>query len=403
MTSAPPIARSWTSRLAALSISAAIAVSVIYLPQSLLADLAANLGVAPAVAGIIATAVQGGYAIGILLFVPLADRVHPRRQVTVQGLILVVALIVSTLLPTAWSVAVGFLIVGLVANIAQVIIPAATKLSPADRRGATTSTLLGAILVGIFGGRIVASLLVATLGWRAVVVVFAVLVLVMLPFLRRALDAEIPVEGDRQSYGRLLLQTVRLVGRSPALAEGAGIQFFVFAGFNSVWTVMVLHLTGPDHGWTVLGAGLFGLVGLAAGLVTPFSGRFVDRFGPLPVAGVLLLVFAIAIASVVFDAGHIVLFGISMFLVTLGNQASQSATQNRALVANAGNSAQANTMYMFAVFLGGSAGAWLGSTAYAAGGMTRVALQATGFACVALAIWGISAITDSRRTAAARV
>jgi len=161
--------RGWTRRLLVLSITAAVAVSVIYLPQSLLTNLAANLGVPTSLASVVATTVQVGYALGILLLVPLADRVHPRRQVTVQSIILAAALIASALMPEVVSVAIGFLIVGLVANIAQVIIPAAGRLSPASRKGATTGTLVGALLIGIFGGRIVASLLVGAIGWRWVI------------------------------------------------------------------------------------------------------------------------------------------------------------------------------------------------------------------------------------------
>jgi len=184
--------RDWSVRLATLSAASAVAVSVIYLPQSLLTDMAANLGVAPGVASVIATTVQAGYALGILLLVPLADRLHPRRQVTVQSLVLAAALGLSALLPEVLSVALGFLIVGLVANIAQIIIPAANRLSPPESRGATTGALVGAVLIGIFGGRILASVLVGAIGWRAVVVVFAVLVLGMLPLVRRALDAPLP-------------------------------------------------------------------------------------------------------------------------------------------------------------------------------------------------------------------
>lgn len=386
----------WGRTLLILSITAAVAVSVIYLPQSLLGDFAANLGVDATVASIIATAVQGGYALGIFLFVPLADRIQPRRQVTVQGLILVVALLVSAVLPTVAAVAIGFLIVGLVANIAQVIIPAASRLAPLGRSGASTSALAGAILMGIFGGRVVASLLVDAIGWRWVVVIFAGLVLAILPLARRALATHLPLEGGRRSYGALLVSTLRLAKHSPTLLQSAGMQFFIFATFNSIWTIMVLHLTGPEFGWSVPGAGLFGLIGLAAGMATPFVGRYIDRFGALPVAGILLATLLVAIVSIVVDSGVIVAFGISMFVATWANQSLLSANQSRVLAANPGRSAQANTLFMFGVFLGGAAGAFLGPLAYAAGGMPLVALQAIAFVLIASVAWGL-AVTSSRR------
>lgn len=394
--------RSWNRRLLVLSAGAAVAVSVIYLPQSLLTDMAAGLGVPPGRAGWVATAVQAGYALGILLLVPLADRVHPRRQVTVQSLLLAAALALSAVMPEVVSLALAFAVVGLVANLAQIIIPAAGRLAPEGAGGATTGTLVGFLTVGIFGGRIVSSLLVEALGWRLVTLVFAGLVLTAAPFLRRALDAELELPGTRTSYPQLLRSTVVLLRRSPELVQSGLMNFFVFATFNAIWTVMVLHLTSPPFGWSVRSAGLFGLVGLGAGLVSTFAGRLVDRFGTLPVAGAFLALMLAATASGIADSGQLVAFAITMFVVTAASQAVQGANQNRILAANPGNAAQANTGFMFLVFLGGSAGAFLGPWAYGAGGMTRVAELGCGLLLLALVVWAWTVVATRRAVAADR-
>lgn len=395
--------RSWTPRLLALAASAAVAVSVIYIPQSLLTDLATDLGVSPGSAGLVATAVQAGYALGILLLVPLADRVRPQRQVGVQSVLLAVALALSALLPSVAAVAVGFAVVGLVANIAQVIIPAAGRLAPPERRGTTTATIVGSLSVGIFGGRIVSSLAVEALGWRWMAVAFAALVLATVPFTRRALRSDLVPAAAGVPYPQLLRSTVALVRQSPALWQSALMQFFVFATFNAAWTVMVLHLTDQPFGWSVRAAGLFGLVGLAAGLTTPLAGRLVDRFGTLPVAGGALAVMLVAMASVVADASHLVPFAVSMFAATAASQLHQSAHQNRVLRVNPDRAAQANTVFMFFVFLGGSTGAFLGPAAYAAGGMSQVGLVGVGLLVLALVAWAAVSRHDRRaaRTAPA--
>lgn len=388
----------WSTRLFVMSAASAIAVSVIYLPQSLLTDLASSLGVSTATAGIVATTVSSGYAIGIFFLVPLSDRVQPQRQLTIQILVLTAALLASAALPEVASVAIGFLAVGLVANIAQLVIPVAGKLAPAGRRGATTGALVGALLIGIFGGRVVASILVGTLGWRLVVVVFAVLVLATLPFLRRAIGPGIELSRAGTPYGRLLLSTIGRVRTSPALVQSAIMTFLTFATFNSVWTVMVVHLTSPLFGWTVLQAGLFGLVGLAAGIITPFGGRFIDRFGPMKVNGFFYVVLLVAAVAIIVDSRQIWLFGITTFLLTWANQSIQSSNQSRVLQANPDAPAQANTVFMVGVFLGGSIGAYLGPVAFAIGGMSTVGVLAVVLVCLSIVTWVFSYRYESRHT-----
>ena len=136
-----PEEQGWTGRLAVMSVAAAVAVSVIYLPQPMLVDLARSLGASTAGAGIIATAVQIGYACGIFLLVPVSERVQPRRQITAQSFAIAAALLLTAVLPSVAAVATGFLAVGLVANIPQLIIPAAGKLAPAGKSGSTTAAL----------------------------------------------------------------------------------------------------------------------------------------------------------------------------------------------------------------------------------------------------------------------
>jgi predicted MFS family arabinose efflux permease len=373
----------------------AIAVSTIYLPQPLLTDFIAQLGASAAAASAIATAVQLGYALGILLLVPLADHLQPRRQISLQMLLLAAGLLVTATLPTLGAVATGFFVVGFVANIAQLIIPTAARLAPAESKHSTTSALVGSLLIGIFGGRIVASLVGTLIGWRGVLVVFAVLVLLCVPLVRRVIPREMAV-ADRIAYHRILLATVRRLGTSRVLLQSAVMQCFGFAAFNAVWTVMVLHLTGGALHWTVAAAGLFGLVGLAAGVVTLLAARAVQRLGSTRTVTVSIAVLLVALLTVAADNQVIWLFAPSVFVLTLANQLLQSANQGRVLIASPGGAAQANTMFMTAVFLGGSLGAALGPAAFERGGMMDVAILGAVLVGLAGVVWAAAAIAARR-------
>jgi predicted MFS family arabinose efflux permease len=389
--------RPWGLSLAVLSTVTAVAVSTIYLPQPLLTEFISQLGASTTGASSIATAVQLGYALGIFLLVPLGDHFQPRSQISLQMVLLAAALVATAALPGTRSIAAGFFVVGLVANIAQLIIPTAAKLAPTAEKHSTTSALVGSLFIGIFGGRIVAGLLGAVLGWRAVLLLFALLVLVCVPLVRRVIPRDMPV-ADRVAYHRILLSTLRRMGTSRVLLESAIIQFFGFAAFNAVWTVMVLHLTGPAVRWSVAEAGAFGLVGLAAGVVSLVSARAVQRLGSARTVTVSVVVLLATLLTVVADNRLVWLFVPSMFLLTWANQLLQSANQGRVLLANPGGAAQANTMFMTAVFLGGSLGATLGPVAFQRGGMTAVAELGVVLVALAALTWLLTSLRDRRRS-----
>src|SRR5689334_14106445 len=76
-------ASSLTSRQVFLmALGCALAVSAIYYHQPLLPEIAAAFGLSPTRGNQIATITQLGYALGLLLFVPLADSMQPRRLAT---------------------------------------------------------------------------------------------------------------------------------------------------------------------------------------------------------------------------------------------------------------------------------------------------------------------------------
>ncbi|SEO46788.1 MFS transporter [Actinacidiphila rubida] len=395
---APPDARAgraWSVHLLSLAAGSAIAVGVIYLPQTLLSTMAADFGVTSAAASILPTVIQVGYALGIFFLVPLADRVAPRRQVTVQSLLLTVALLATAVMPGVLGAALGFAVVGLVANIAQVIIAASPKLAPPGAGAGAVATIVGSLTVGIFGGRIMAGLLVTAVGWRWVVVLFAVLVLAVLLALRAALHpAQATSPGT--AYRSLLGSTLNSVRTSRATRESVLMQFFVFAAFNALWAAMVLHLTGSRHAWSAAHAGLFGLVGMAAGLASPVAFRFTRRMSELAIAGTFLLVFLAATTSITLDADVIPLFAVSVFLATGANQFIQTAAQRRVLTSHADHPAPANALFMVGVFAGGATGSFSGVAAFTAGGMRLVgALGAMLIVCGSV-VWALAARHDRK-------
>src|SRR5690348_12770154 len=64
-----------------LAAASGAAVGNLYFPQSVSPSVASGLGVSPASATLVVTAVQFGYAGGIFLLVPLGDRIAHRTLI----------------------------------------------------------------------------------------------------------------------------------------------------------------------------------------------------------------------------------------------------------------------------------------------------------------------------------
>jgi predicted MFS family arabinose efflux permease len=103
-----------------------------------------------------------------------------------------------------------------------------------------------------------------------------------------------------------------------------------------------------------------------------------------------------ALLSVIVDNRLIWLFAPSVFLLTWANQVLQSANQSRVLLADPAGAAQANTMFMTAVFLGGSLGAALGPIAFDRRGMTGVGELGVVLVALAGVVWLTSSWRDRR-------
>src|ERR1700744_1139241 len=82
-----------------MAASCTITLGNIYLCQPLLNEIAASWHVSPHAAGMVATMAQVGYAVGLLLIVPLADAVDPKKLMRWLLVVAALALLATAAAP----------------------------------------------------------------------------------------------------------------------------------------------------------------------------------------------------------------------------------------------------------------------------------------------------------------
>jgi len=276
----------------------------------------------------------------------------------------------------------------------HVALPLAVHLAPPERRGRVIGTVMSGVLVGILLARSVSGFLGEALGWRAVFVVAAAVMVALGLALRALLPPSPPAASLR--YPELVASLATLTRTHAALREAAVIAGAGFAAFSVFWTALAFHLAGPPFFRGSGVAGLYGLVGAVGALAAPVVGRLADRRGPLFTMGVALV---IALASFgVFAALRDSLAGLALgvALLDLGWQSAHVANLARVQALDPAARGRLNTVYMVTLFVGGACGTWVGAHAWSRWGWSGVCAAGAAFFAAAIPVWGRAALRAKR-------
>ena len=380
--SRPTIGRGLTFLFA---VAAGAAVGNLYWAQPLLDLVAGDLGASTASAGWLVTTTQLGYAVGILLVVPLGDVVDRRRLVPLTLLAAAVALALCAAAPSFGFLVAALGLLGLTTVGGQLLTPLAGDLASDADRGAVVGMVVSGILTGILVSRTLSGLVADAFGWRAIYVGAAVLDVVLAFLLWRAIPV---LEGKARVRYPALIASVFGVVRRERVARWtlvlAGISFALFTMF---WTSLTFLLSGPPFDYPVSVIGLFGLVGLVGAVVAQRAGRFHDRGWSVPASGVGWGLVVVAFGVAAFARSSAVLIVVAILLLDIAVQGVSILNQTRMFSVSAAERSRLNTAFVTNNFLWGALGSVLAGVLWSAGGWVAVTLCGAALALVALVVW----------------
>lgn len=380
-----------------LALACGLTVANTYYVQPLLDSVARGLDAGTAQTGLLVTLAQLGYATGLLLLVPLGDRLDRRRLVTLLLLASVLALVAAAAAVSIGMLGAAIAMVGVTSVVAQILVPFAATLAPPSSRGRVVGAVMTGLMLGTLLARTFSGLVAEAGGWRSVFWVSAALTLGLAILLYRTLPHR--PSTVRSSYPSLLRSVGTLMFDQPALRRRSVYGALAFGLVSVFWTPVAFLLARPPYDFGDAAIGLFGLVGVPAALLAPRAGHLADKGYGRRLTGAYFALILAGLALALVGRDHLTALAAAAFLVTFGTQSVHVTNQSEIYRLDAAVHSRINTGYMTMFFLGGMAGSASSTTVYAAHGWPAVALLGTAVAAVGLLLWFTESVTGAGRRA----
>jgi predicted MFS family arabinose efflux permease len=368
------------------AVACGVCAANLYYAQPLLDRMGHDLHASPRAMGLVVTSAQIGYALGLLLIVPLGD-VTPRHRLVPPLLVgCVLALLGAAGAPrlgVLWAMCV---LIGLTSVVAQILVPLAGMLAADHERGAVVGTVMSGLLLGILSGRIVAGLLAAAAGWRVVYLAAAAAIAVLAGVLWRMLPRGVPVVTGL-TYRGLLGSLWPLLRAEPALRRRMLYGGLGMASFSVVWTSLAFLIASPAYGYGQAVTGLLGLGGVVGALAARGAGRLADRG---------LVHFATGGFQLCIAVGWLLLWGgghrmaalvAGLVVLDLGMQGMHVSSQSIIYGLRPDARSRVTTLYLSINFVVGATASAASAAAWNAGGWNAVCVLGGALAAAGLLVW----------------
>ncbi|MFO2464878.1 MFS transporter [Pseudomonas sp. 15FMM2] len=357
-------------------------VANLYYTQPIIEMIAPDIGLTPAMASLIVSLTQIGYALGLFFLVPLGDLLENRKLMISTTVVSIASLLGAAFIEQPNLFLMVSLLIGFSSVSVQILIPLAAHLAPAESRGRVVGSIMGGLLLGILLARPVSSVVADHFGWRVMFIAAAGLMAVISVVLLLTIPKHQP--DHRASYGQLLHSLGTLLRQQPVLRQRAFYQGCLFAAFSLFWSAAPLELV-RNHGLSQTQIAIFALVGAIGAIAAPIAGRLADA-GHTHRASLLAIVFAAVsfLPAFVHPIYSVVGLAVTGVVLDFCVQMNMVLGQRAIYTLDANSRSRLNALYMTSIFIGGALGSAIASSVYEQGGWLGVVLVGSAFPLLAL-------------------
>lgn len=345
-----------------MSVISGLVVANNYYNQPLLVLISEDLHVPESAASKISVLTQLGYAAGLLLIVPLGDKLFRKKLILVDLVLVFASLLWMTFAQELWMLYVASLLIGATSVIPQLFVPIAAELSSDKEKSSNIGIVMSGLLLGILLSRFVGGIVGEIWGWRAMFGIAAgIMVLVWVAVYKMLPDLQPNFKG---TYRELMKSVFHLAKTQPVLRLASFRGAMAFGSMCALFTTLVFHMEKPpfNAGSSVVGS--FGLAGAVGALAAAKVGKL-QKF--LDLNRIIFYSLLVVLGSWAFTyfAGE-TYWGLIMgvILVDLGVQSSHIMNQTNYFLIKSNAVNRLNTVYMVSYFIGGSLGTWTASVAW---------------------------------------
>ncbi|WP_026837529.1 MFS transporter [Gillisia sp. JM1] len=354
-----------------LSISAGLIVANLYYNQPLLNQIALTFNVTESAVSNVALSTQLGYTFGLLIIIPLGDKITNKKILRVDFIVMILSLIAAAISNSLILLIISSFFIGFTSAIPQLFVPMAAQLSDDKGRGRAIGIVMSGLLIGILGSRVISGFVGEEFGWRAMYYGAAAMMFALFLLLKIKLPKISP--NYNGNYLDLMKSLWFYFKTESSLRLAALRGALAFAGLSAFWTTLVFLMEDSfGYGSSVTGA--FGLLGIVGALAATVVGKINDRVSKNKIIlfSILLLILSWGIFLV--SANSLIGLVIGVILVDLGLQALHITNQNIIFSKFPEARNRVNTIYMVGFFIGGAIGTSFGAIAWQHFGWTGVSV-----------------------------